>query len=171
MPQKAMRSVTCYQCGNVDASGSRFCRCCGSSLSIACPKCGTHHSTGQRFCTKCGAGLHLTPEKQPSPQKQPPAQKQTSEEANPGEIQSDDPQSSPGLGAAVGRNLITYMKRLVWSFIGSLLVGSAIGTGLYQFTDLNPSLVSWATVGVSFLAALRFGASGFKAALQRRQSI
>jgi hypothetical protein len=59
------------------------------------------------------------------------------------------------------------MKRLVWSFAGSMLIGSVVGTGLSQFTELNPSVVSLITAGSSLLAALWFGLARFGAALRR----
>jgi hypothetical protein len=52
--------------------------------------------------------------------------------------------------------------------VGSLLAGSAVGSILSFFSGLNPELASWITIGVSFIAALRFGMAGFGEAIRRR---
>jgi len=161
MQRKAVGTVTCEQCGKVDDSGSKFCRQCGSPLDLACPGCGTHQRAGKRFCTKCGTDLRISPKKQTTPKKQPPVKDQ------PTEVPLHDSPESSGFGSLIGRSIVSYVKRLIWAFVGSLLAGSAVGSLLSFFSGLNPELVSWITIGVSFIAALRFGMAGFGAAIRR----
>jgi len=89
--------------------------------------------------------------------------------AGPGRAAPDWSDAAFRLGEGEDRpGLVSYVKRLVWASVGSMLAGSAVGSLLSFFSGLNPELASWITIGVSFIAALRFGMAGFSETIRRR---
>ncbi len=48
--------VVCQKCGTMNASDSRFCKNCGTTLrkDKKCPDCGEQNDSEARFCDKCG---------------------------------------------------------------------------------------------------------------------
>jgi len=51
-------SITCPDCGKVNAAGAKFCADCGGKMEVAqipCVKCGAKLREGAKFCSECGS--------------------------------------------------------------------------------------------------------------------
>ncbi len=48
-------SVTCANCGTLNAANRKFCMECGNRLEIICVECGTPNPPGTKFCGECGS--------------------------------------------------------------------------------------------------------------------
>jgi class 3 adenylate cyclase/tetratricopeptide (TPR) repeat protein len=49
--------MPCSNCGTENATGARFCKGCGASLSRVCSTCGASNDSDARFCSECGSAL------------------------------------------------------------------------------------------------------------------
>ena len=55
----------CIKCGNMIATGAKFCPSCGAAQSASCPACEAAVAPDTKFCPNCGAKLGEAPVKCP----------------------------------------------------------------------------------------------------------
>lgn len=49
-----VKSIVCYNCGEIIPADSKFCPHCSTSLYVTCPKCGHEYSSQYPACGQCG---------------------------------------------------------------------------------------------------------------------
>ncbi len=61
--------MNCFQCGQDNREGRRFCADCGVALALLCQSCGASNEPGERFCGECGQALSAVsgPARTPTP--------------------------------------------------------------------------------------------------------
>ncbi len=59
-----VKSIVCYNCGEIIPADSKYCPHCSTSLYVTCPKCGHEYSSQYPACSKCGTNRNDYIEKQ-----------------------------------------------------------------------------------------------------------
>ena len=49
-----VKSIVCYNCGEIIPADSKYCPHCSTNLYVACPKCGHEYSSQYPVCSACG---------------------------------------------------------------------------------------------------------------------
>jgi len=53
----SVEKLSCWNCGQENPAGAKFCLSCGKPLRQACPECGAPVPEGAKFCANCGIPL------------------------------------------------------------------------------------------------------------------
>lgn len=59
-----VKSIVCYNCGEIIPADSKYCPHCSTSLYVTCPKCRHEYSSQYPACSKCGTNRNDYIEKQ-----------------------------------------------------------------------------------------------------------